>query len=228
MEDRLWGEYCNPIFISAITTTANPSGYPPYNSNFTYNTSDGGTAWVQEWMRISPGIDYQEVDRDWLGREILYFHWPNSYNEKYDHIVSTFERAKTIQDVFYINSLCGYYITTAFRSSYTPYTGNFTVNGRTYKGGDLGAGGMGGDFQTYNVAMNNRVYDYVLEQSNANTTGPMGIVMMDYIGTGNGGTNLPTLILQNNFKFPLKKDGNETTKSYNASYEQGGDAIGWK
>ena len=225
----IWEEY---TYTEVITATANYSGYPVSTPNFLYNTNGGGQAWVQEWMRVSPEHnEYIRIkENGWSSnkRYCLYIKWPNSYEEKYTNITYTFERAKSIQDVLYINSLCGYYISFDNSNSRSPYAPNVNFNGHTYKGGDLGSGGMGGDFQTYNVAMNNRVYDYVLEQSNANTTGPMGIVMMDYIGTGNGGTNLPTLILQNNFKFPLKKDGNETTKSYNASYEQGGDAIGWK
>ena len=160
MEDRLWRET-----FRGTTYTANPKGYPTPNSNFEYNTSDGGIAWVQEWMRVSPGIDFIEVRNDdfydfpWWYTGVLLFHWPDSYEEKYSNIVSTFERAKEIQDILYINSLCGYYITTSLKTSYTPYTGEFTIKGNSYKGGDLGSGCLGGEFYTYNVARNTRVYD---------------------------------------------------------------------
>ena len=233
MEDRLWKEMYKLALSSTITTTiANPSGYPAYAPNFEYSTNGGGVAWVQEWMRVSPGISYMEVDgsgnlNNWgNSANALYFHWPNSYDEKYNNIVLTFERAKNIQDIVYINSLCGYYITTSFKNSYTPYASGFKVNGRSYKGGQLGSGGMGGDFKTYNIAMNERVYDYILKQSHANTTGPMGIVMVDYIGNGSGGVYLPSLILQNNFKFPLRKKivSRENT-DYDATYTDGGNAI---
>ncbi len=219
VEDLLWSLE-EPAF----------KNYPVSNPNFLYPVSGGGNAWVQEWMRVVPdaGVNYH-VGGGWNTPD-LYINWPGSYDEKYNNIVSTFERAKNETDnsVLYINSLCGYYVSEDVKISCYPYiSGSFEFGGHDYGGllTQFSTGGMGGDFATYNNEINADVYNYVLEQAQNNTTGPMGIVMMDYIGNGDAGTGLPGLILQNNFKFPLDTRSGGRSK-YDASYENKGNAMG--
>ena len=230
VEDRLWKEEHRATGLNSWETSiANPSGYPTSSPNFLYDVDGGGNAWVQEWMRVSPGIDYKEVSTykliSTLGK--LYFHWPESYTEKKSNIISTFVSSKNeTGNTLYINSLCGYFISDSDKNSYSPFANNFEAQRYTYSNGEIGGGGKGGDFASYNNRINNEIYSYVLEQVNNNDTGPMGIVMMDYIGNGTGGTNLPNLILQNNFKFPLrKKITSREDADYDASYTDGGNAI---
>lgn len=241
VEDRLWETGSSE---NSTSWTPTPSGYPTQNVNFNYNTSKGGIAWVQEWMRVVPddGIRHYNLTRvqtniSWDNPTYSYLHinWPGSYNEKKGNIITTFEKSKNEQDRLYINSLSGYYVDNDNADSYTPlkYTNgsSVTVNRRTYDLGK-GNGGLGGTFDTYNNKINEDVFDYIYGQVQANTTGPMGIVMMDYIGANTKSTQLPALIYQNNFKFPLKTGSGTsttpTTKTYDASYGNGGNAIGWE
>lgn len=64
----------------------------------------------------------------------------------------------------------------------------------------------------------------------------MGLIFMNFANRGETGKKFQSdLILQtiidNNFKFALRKKttsgGGEGTKSYDASYNNGGNAIGW-
>lgn len=243
LEDRLW--YATGS--NNYTYTPDPSGYPESNPNFEYSISNGGTAWVQDWMRIGNNLGNQQVGTysytsGWGRNQTtytysLYINWGDNYSEKYNDVIATFEKAKDEQTRLYINSLCGFYVSTSFDNSFVPYLAGsgMSVDSRSYdiySGLDATnwSGGTGGDFETYNTKINNDVYTYVLTQSNNNTTGPMGIVMMDYVGTGTGGTNLPSLILQNNYKFPLKTGSSSSstteTTQYNATYSNGGNVIG--
>lgn len=230
VEDRLWETGGS----NTTTWTPDPSGYPTPDVDFNYDTSKGGSAWVQEWMRVVPesGIRKYDLAHTPLRSSYLHINWPGSYEEKKNNIITTFEKAKDEQDRLYINSLCGYYVDETNADSYTPlkYKNGYVVyvNGHIYTL-DRGNGGLGGTFDTYNNAINKDVFDYIYGQVTANTTGPMGIVMMDYIGENTESTQLPALIYQNNFKFPLKTGSTSTsTAQYDASYVRGGNAIGWE
>lgn len=60
----------------------------------------------------------------------------------------------------------------------------------------------------------------------------LGLIYMNFANSGNtgmsyGSTNLISTIIDNNFKFALRKKGDSSSRSYNASYANGGNAIGW-
>lgn len=209
LEDRLW-----QTGSSSTTPDWTPelSGYPEANVDFSYITSTGENAWVQEWMRVVPeGGVLKQLAR--TGRNsYLFINWPASYEEKKGHVIDTFEKAKNQQDKLYINSLCGYYVTDNNENSCTPYlnSGSVTVNNSTYSVNQGSSGGLGGDFATYNNHIMEDVYAYLYGQVSGNTTGPMGIVMMDYIGNGANSLLLPSLIYENNFRFPLKTGGDSS------------------
>lgn len=96
------------------------------------------------------------------------------------------------------------------------------------------AGGKGGDTRTYATNMHNKVVD-ILQDRTQNAA--IGIVMMNFADKQDGSGKdyksdwLIQTIIDNNFKFALRKkgdsEGGEGTKSYNASYNNGGNAIGW-
>lgn len=226
LEDRLWQTGSNS---TSPSWTPDLSGYPAADVDFSYTTSVGENAWVQEWMRVVPeGGILKQLSR-W-NRTYLFINWPASYEEKKGHVIATFEKAKNQQDKLYINSLCGYYVADGNDNSYTPYlnSSSVRVNGYTYSVSQGTSGGLGGDFASYNGKIMEDVYDYLYGQVSGNTTGPMGIVMMDYIGNTVNSTLLPALIYENNFKFPLKTGDSSSATQYDASYVKGGDAIGWE
>ena len=156
--------------------------------NFGYTTYTGASSsifnvWYQEWARV--------VAAQTVGDDDTY--WFESYYEKLNHVLRTYDMAidNVHTDRIYVNSLCGYLVdATANTSSDQPSTGS------TY-------GGAGGDIQGLAKKITPQFYQYVLKRSKDNTTGPTGVVMLDYVSDNpaEGGSHyLPGLIIANNLK----------------------------
>lgn len=167
--------------------------------NFTYGTdqtdSEGNpiVAWAQEWRRV-----YSPSYNSTVGG----FQWFDSLQEKKDDVTDTFRRSISRENNrVYFNSLDGFYITNNSDSYLYYWKGNM------------------GEIKAYAEHMNDWLYKYVLDMGVNNITGPLGVVIMDYIGEGEGGTNLPNIIINNNFKFPLEEDPNYNQTSTNVSVE---------
>ena len=57
----------------------------------------------------------------------------------------------------------------------------------------------------------------------------LGIVLMNYADPANSYSgNLIQTIINNNFNFELRTDGSSQSENYNATYSNGGNAIGWE
>lgn len=174
--------------------------------NFGFSTNYSNvTCWYQEWARVVPEelvdktIGYYFVDNDasftnWFPTD---YRWYESYTEKVAAAQKTFEMA--ISDNYpgyvFINSLCGYLVDSSIESSYTTFTGSNT-------------GGIAGNIKALADKLNPAFYQYVLEAGMEQTTGPTGIVMMDYVTNEpntavdyDGSYLLPGVIISNNFKF---------------------------
>ena len=156
--------------------------------NFGYTTYTGASSsifnvWYQEWARV--------VENETIGDSSTY--WFESYYEKLNHALRTFDMAidNVNTNQIYVNSLCGYLVNAEVNtSSDQPSTGS------TY-------GGAGGDIQGLAKKITPQFYQYVLKRSKDNTTGPTGVVMMDYVSDNpdEGGSHyLPSLIIANNLK----------------------------
>lgn len=205
-----------------------PTTYPSRvegNVNFMHNTvregGSTGSAYIQDWSRVVADDEARTVtlkDASILDWSREYFYWPASYTEKKNDVYNTF--IKAIEDnnnqqgsTFYINSLDGYFIDWRTENSYQPF-----IEGR-YSGGGCG------DIPTFAEQINNDFYNDILNYGENNIYGSMNIVLMDMVYEGNGGTYLPSVIINNNFRFPLLTSGSTSTTSYNASYDNGGNAI---
>lgn len=178
-----------------------PTNYPTRvesNVNFMHNTirqgGSTGDAYIQDWSRVVSTARTMEINRDTGWR--VYFYWPESYQEKYQDVCSTFTKA--IADnrnkqgsTFYINSLDGYFIDWRTQNSYLPF-----IEG-SYSGG--GCGNIPG----FAEQINNAFYNYILDYGENNIYGAMNIVLMDMVYESTGGTYLPSVIINNNFRFPL-------------------------
>lgn len=177
---------------------------PSGNLNFGYGTNfDDVTCWYQEWARVVPAslidsslgyfyVDNQPSIIDWFPTD---YRWYESYTEKLAAATTTFNMA--ISDKYpsyvFINSLCGYFVDRSIESSYTVFTGSNT-------------GGIAGNIEALANEINPDFYAHVLEAASEQTTGPTGIVMMDYVknsasGDNDGGYYLPGVIIANNRKF---------------------------
>lgn len=173
------------IFDSANQTKSRPIKGTPDFEYTTDQIDDKGNAiiaWAQEWRRV-----YNSEFNSLVGG----FSWFDSIQEKKDDVMDTFRKSisKDANRV-YFNSLDGFYITNDTQSYLHYWAGNK------------------GEIKQYAADMNDWLYKYIIDLGVNNITGPLGVVIMDYVGEGNGGTNLPNIIINNNFKFPLEEDPN--------------------
>lgn len=183
--------------------------------NFTYSTSSGENAWVQEWARVIKKNETFEITPygegvDGYGQ---YVRWIESFTEKKNHITQTLDDAldKKKGDIIYINSLCGYYaeIDGNDKNSILPNEltdmslGNTSLNSRKRYSpvtASSATAGMCGNISEFSYDINNYFYNYLLTKSlNGKST---GIIMMDRVSndaTANpAGYYIPRIILANN------------------------------
>ena len=181
--------------------------------NFGFPTNYNNViCWYQEWARVVPGelIDqttgYYYVDikaslTNWFPTD---YRWFESYDEKLAAAEETFKMAisDTYPSYVFINSLCGYLVDTSISDSYTIFTGSNT-------------GGIAGNIKGLADKLNPAFYQYVLGAGMEQTTGPTGIVMMDYVTNKptdgaeyDGSYYLPGVIISNNFKHGSGNSGN--------------------
>ena len=205
-EDDIW---------STLENYKNGTSTITLTPNFTYSTSSGVDAWVQEWARVIKKNETFEITPygegvDGYGQ---YVQWIESFTEKKNHITQTLDDAldKKKGDIIYINSLCGYYAENndndknsilpneltdmslgktsySIRKRYSPVTASSAT------------AGMCGNISDYAYDINNYFYNYLLTKSlNGKST---GIIMMDRVSndaTANpAGYYIPRIILANN------------------------------
>ena len=194
-------------------------------ANFTYQSNQEFSACVQEWPRVvEEDLKLPLWSTGWLFSKTYYWvHWGESYNEKLQDAKDTFDKSiadKTNQSSVYINSLCGYFIDKGKKETCKP------VNNMS--GDGMGTWGVTyGNFDTFSKKINNDFYRYVLSKSNTqgSLSGPVGVVMINRVGTDDASRMMPNVIISNNFKFPLLTKDPSAGKTNGNTYQSGGDAI---
>lgn len=90
--------------------------------------------------------------------------------------------------------------------------------------------GVGGNTMDWT----NYIHPRAIEELQSRTqNASLGLIMMNFAdkrsgsGVDYGSDILIQTIIDNNFKFPLRKKASTTTTNYNATYNRGGNAIGW-
>jgi len=188
-------------------------------ANFQYDVvkSDGNasyTAWVQEWARVSNSEDIisREGWDNWSTKQ--YFRWSNSLGEKKQRVKECLEKSIAAESSrLYINSLCGYYISSSDENSFYPNVLT-ELNGRAstalYGGrcyvlnaltGDSNIAGMSGDIATFASEINTYfkgLLDGMLDNY-GRLAGSTGIVLMDRVANTGDGAEIPSIIIANNF-----------------------------
>lgn len=115
----------------------------------------------------------------------------------------TYYNSNTQQNMWFLNDLGGSYV-----------NGDGYSSGETQKGVD--------DWTAYIGPYATRL----LQNRNADAT--LGIVLMNYADPNNQYSgNLIQTIINNNFNFQLRTKGDESSQQFNATYTNGGNAIGW-
>ena len=188
MEDWIYGPNHSGQELNGTRKTAEtrPKKGTP---RFEYKTNTGFNVWAQEWRRV-----HAEDTTNFRNRYVTSTsndQWIPSFLEKQNDVMDCFRRSIAKEEGrVYFNSLDGFYITTE-QNSYDHYW--------------HGSEGNIGDYAKH---INDWLYKEILELGVDNITGPLGVVIMDYVGEGEGGTNLPKIIINNNFKFPLEENPN--------------------
>lgn len=237
------------------------SGYPTKNSfsfNHTTNT-EGQTVHVQEWARIIPSKSfatkafYSGLSANhatgilqWGHDTYLWLKWPESYSQKQAMIEETVtasmdSKGGSTVNTLFINSLCGYYPVKELPASYYPYNTSYTYKCLgSHNVSDhspsfsLDKAGAGGDYVACAYDLNKWFYKFLTEENkdgNVLKQGPLGLVMLNHIGTTNTtdraddkSLDLVNWIMMNNFKFPLATKPSE--KVQGGGVGQGGANTG--
>lgn len=186
-------------------------GAVDYMHNTTRADKSEGSAYIQDWARVvKESGNYLLYSYYYWGTRYQYAYWKESLTEKKEDIWKTFELA--IEDnnnkqgsTFYINCLDGYYVDSQVDLSFKPYIEGYSANGYSYTNG-----GVAGNIASFATDINNWFYNEILNYGAENIYGPMNIVILDRVYESGGGSYLPSVIINNNYRFPLiTKDGNQ-------------------
>lgn len=193
-------------------------------SDFSYNTNQSFKAWAQEWPRVVEK-DFAKYMNIAESGNYLWVKWRESYNEKLQDAKETFDKSvadKNNQSSVYFNSLCGYFVDEDDNDSWEPVARTFNMT-PAYNGWGVTYGNL----ITFSERINEDFYKYVLSKSNTqgSLSGPVGVVMINRVGTTEASTLMPNVIISNNFKFPLLTKETAGEKTNGNIYQNGGSAI---
>lgn len=230
--------------IDYVPTTIPVKGAVNYIHNTTRAGGTTGTAYIQDWARVVKESKNYELYTHyyldvitWIKEYTQYVYWQESLTEKQNDIWNTFELA--IEDnnnqqgsTFYINCLDGYFVDASVPLSYKPYIEGYSENYRPDHvdiGGtdfNYGNGGVAGNIDAFARDINNWFYNEILKYGTSNIYGPMNIVILDRVYEDGGGSYLPSVIINNNYRFPLITiDDVQGQTNSDASYTSGGNVI---
>ena len=191
--------YVEQYMQSSTIDPTNHQNVGKGSMNFGYATNTDAKCWYHEWARV---LD-KDISISAGGWEYFFsypaMHWFESYSEKLSNAVETFKMAisdEFTQQYVFVNTLSGYLATEATKGS--PTYSLVPSVGSAY-------GGDGGDIAALAERLNVDFYKAVLEAGMEQTTGPTGVVMMDYVtnepaSDTDGSYYLPGVIVANNFK----------------------------
>lgn len=204
-----------PTFLGPLTAGA---------SDFSYNTNQSFKAWAQEWPRVVEK-DFAKYMNIAESGNYLWVKWRESYNEKLQDAKETFDKSvadKNNQSSVYFNSLCGYFVLEDDNESWKPVAKTFNMT-PAYNGWGVTYGNL----ITFSEKINADFYKYVLSKSNSqgSLSGPVGVVMINRVGTTEASTLMPNVIISNNFKFPLLTKDPSAGRTNGNTYLNGGSAI---
>ena len=239
-----YGTNNNGNIIAPEPSESSLVGKPTLETDFVHTgqRSGGGEgrAYIQDWQRVvpregtysgselRPGSFYLGFENNTWPRDDYYhyYYWPESLGEKETNIWDTFMASiegnsqEGGGDMFYINSLDGFFVDPSIEKSYRPYVSSGTW------GVGLSDGGTEGNILAYANYINDWFYNKILSYGVTNIYGPLNIILMDYVYDGtDGGDRLPSTIINNNFRFPLLTSGSLNPNNADASYSNGGNVV---
>ena len=215
------------VGTSATVAPTFPDPLTAGASDFSYNTNQSFKAWAQEWPRVveKEFVKYMNISEYSSGYKYLWVKWRESYNEKLQDAKETFDKSvadKNNQSSVYFNSLCGYFVLEDDNESWKPVARTFNMT-PAYNGWGVTYGNL----ISFSEKINEDFYKYVLSKSNTqgSLSGPVGVVMINRVGSTEASTLMPNVIISNNFKFPLLTKDPSAGKTNGNTYLNGGSAI---
>ena len=181
--------------------------------------------WAQEWARVSDTdgtFTLEATGKDFWSNTVstgtYYMQWSESMCEKKKRVEETLNyslsgRIGDVEDIIFINSLCGYYIdrakvgsTSAYFNALTDYNAyyeNVRLKNRfcvSYLSGQDDKGGMSGKIGTFANDINTYFKDLLDSKLvSGRLGGSTGIVLMDRVSNEGAGAAIPSIIIANNF-----------------------------
>lgn len=181
--------------------------------DFAFVTNSDFQCWYQEWQRVVEKNVLKATGR-WSVNNARYpaIYWFGSYDEKVSNICETFEMAISGEhsNYVFINSLCGYLAKADETECLVPSV--YTTPQLWQQYGVYG--GNEGDIKALSKKLNEMFYEYVLTSGLEQTSGPTGVVLMDYVNNKavkgeEGAYYLPGVIINNNFKHSILDDDDD-------------------
>ena len=175
------------------------------DADYTYKTNTNLEVWAQEWNRVVP-----DEYKNFVGLSFFTSHWvawPTSYTEKLNDAKATFdkvckENTESRVSKLYFNCLTGYFINKDDDGTFVPVN----VSGNPIQEW----GSSHGDVVAFSDKINTDFFTHLWGAWYARKTGPLGVIMMNRISSGDEKNNegnfyMPNVVISNNFSFPLEK-----------------------
>lgn len=228
------GNYMEYYMTNGIINPSLHDNITKVDNNFQYETETSNViCWYQEWARVIKD-EVTLSDKTWIdgsNRQTYSISWFESYSEKIKNIEDTFIAA--ISDLpkysnhLFVNSLCGY-LATEDTNEAVPYSLAPSIPSSNGYGV---WGGAGGKVEELAKLINPAFYQFVLSAGLEQTTGPTGIILMDYVSSTpsnnlDGSYYLPGVIIANNFKYGSGNSNNAGNGGQNDNQNPGGNSGG--
>lgn len=179
----------------------------------TWSDPNGGKSFTWLYQEVTSVLDVERNENSDAGAE-------STETEKRQYIQTIFEESVSAyknnkaHDIWFMNDLGGYYY------YQTEVTGLFGVHLGWRDHED--PAGLATDMNNLGVQL--------LQERTENAG--LGLVYMNFANRNDDGQSyrsdwLIQTVIDNNFKFQLRMDAEESGQTYNAAYSKGGNAIGW-
>ena len=200
--DQDMGNYLNADARVPAMFAIWDSYYCPKGNDLRWGTSNSNAPVTMKWV-------YQEVTTVGPGGQTILADKKNYINQMFESSIDSYQN-NSAHDMWFMNDCGGSFV------------GNVT--------GDYVSGNYGRDENTdgaVDLAHEMGIYVTNLLQSRTEDA-TLGIVYLNYANPTNPYSgNLIQTIINNNFNFQLRTRGSSQSNVYNASYSNGGNAIGW-
>ena len=201
--DQDMGNYLNADARVPAMFAIWDSYYRPEGNDLRWGTSNSNAPATMKWV-------YQEVTTVGPGGQTILADKKNYINQMFESSIDSYQN-NSAHDMWFMNDCGGSFV--------GDVTGDY-VNGNYGRGENTDG--------AKDLAQEMGIYVTNLLQSRTEDA-TLGIVYLNYANPTNPYSgNLIQTIINNNFSFQLRTDGSSQAESYNATYSNGGNAIGWE